>query len=291
MNHLALHLCLALGLILSNFFQSAHAQDMELPRPSPKAMVMQRMGIADIEVAYSSPGVKGREIWGGLVPYDELWRTGANAATKLSVSRAIMVEGEQLPAGHYALFTIPGQNTWTLVINEEWEQWGTGSYEEEKDVLRVEVEPQKTERMQERLIFKFDLQDNQTGDLVLAWEHLRLPIDIEVPVIDQAMASIEGTLEQYNRKWMALRDAADFCLDYDVKHEQAMAWVEQSIEMEKDFSNMWVKARLLARQEDYPKAIKVAQKAQPMLSEKSEGYREFYEAQLLSSINKWEGLR
>lgn len=267
---------------------STMAQELELPRPSPKARVMQRMGIADLEVVYSSPGVKDREIWGGLVPYGQVWRTGANAATQLHLSKSVVIAGEEVPAGRYALFTIPGQDTWTLILNEKWEQWGAGNYDPKYDVLRTQIEPEEAERFQERLLFYFDLENNQRGRLILHWAELSLPIEVEAPVVEQSLASIEAALNNNQNDWKMLRDAADFCLDYEVRPKQAITWINRSIRKEKDFSNMWVKAQLLAQQGDYDKAVKWAEKARPMLEEKSEGYRNFYDGVVTAELRKWK---
>ncbi len=117
------------------------AQGLEVPRVSPKAVVTQTIGTTTVTVTYSRPGVKERAIWGGLVPYNEVWRTGANEATTLTISDPVKVEGQELAAGTYALATIPAPTRWTVIVNENTAMWGTMGYKQEEDVLQVKVKP------------------------------------------------------------------------------------------------------------------------------------------------------
>jgi tetratricopeptide (TPR) repeat protein len=286
----ALRLSLLLtALLLAGLAPRVKAQQVpDLPRPSPKAQVMQRMGVADITLTYSSPGVKGRDIWGGLVPYDEIWRTGANEATHLKLSKPLRIEGEKIPAGDYALFTIPGKKEWTLILNSDWDQWGTGNYDPEKNVLEATIEPEKTRRMQERMIFFFDLKSNEEGKLVLHWNELMLPIELEAPVVEQSMANIEESLEGYDDRWKALSEAAEFCLDYDTHQEQALAWAKESVALHKDFSNYWILTKLTAREGNYEEALEMAEECMSLLEDKSEGYRSFYGTQVRKSMERWK---
>lgn len=160
-------------LLLGAVLLSATAQDDRSKRPSPPAEVRGTINGADITITYSSPAVKGREIWGALVPYDVIWRTGANEATTFSTSKDILVNGGSLPSGRYALFTISGKEKWTVIFNAEPDQWGAFDYKKINDVLRVEATP-TTGEFQERMQFMIE------GDqVILAWENLRLPLKIE----------------------------------------------------------------------------------------------------------------
>ena len=121
---------------------AAHAQQaLKLPRPSPKATVVQTVGLTDVTITYSRPGVKGRTIWGDLVPYDKVWRTGANEATTFQVSQDVKINGQALPAGTYSLHTIPGKTQWTVIFNKTADQWGSYDYDQTKDALRIQVTP------------------------------------------------------------------------------------------------------------------------------------------------------
>jgi hypothetical protein len=162
---------LALTLLICSVL-AVQAQDNKANRPSPPAEAKGKIGDADIMIAYSSPGVNGRKIWGSLVPYNQVWRTGANEATTFETSTDITVNGSKLPAGKYSLFTIPGEKSWTVIFNSVPNQWGSYQYDQEKDVLRVEAVP-TTNEFQERM--HFNIVDSQ---VVLTWENLKLALDI-----------------------------------------------------------------------------------------------------------------
>lgn len=157
-----------------------HAQQRgnEEPRVSPNATVSQTIGTTIVEIGYSRPQVKGRTIYGDLVPYGEVWRTGANEATTFSVSSDVKVEGKSLPAGSYSLYTIPGQDSWTIIFNNVAEQWGT-QYDASKDALRVEVTPDSAPS-REMLTFLFEDVTNEKGTCVLHWAGVRVPFEIAV---------------------------------------------------------------------------------------------------------------
>ena len=142
-------------------------------RPSPPRTASGAIGDVSVEIAYSSPSMKGRKIWGGLVPYGEVWRTGANEATTITLSKTALVEGKKIAAGKYALFTIPGEDKWTVIFNSVAEQWGSYEYDKAKDALRVEVTPQPLNDHVEAL--EFVVED---GKVILRWEKRAVPISI-----------------------------------------------------------------------------------------------------------------
>ena len=144
---------------------------------SPPATANAIVGEAEVSINYGAPSVRERAIWGELVPYGEVWRTGANDATTVTVSNDILVEGQALPAGTYSLFTIPNEGQWTIIFNSVSKQWGHYDYDESKDILRVEVTPQMTDDMVETLVFDFTEGDGNTM-INLKWENLHVPIAI-----------------------------------------------------------------------------------------------------------------
>jgi hypothetical protein len=150
------------------------AQDDKSKRPSPPAQVSEMIGSTAVTVDYSQPGVKGRTIWGELVPYGKVWRTGANEATTFEVNKDVKVEGENLPAGKYALFTIPEKDEWTIIFNSVPEQWGAYNYDNSKDILRVKVKPEKSSSTMERLTFTID----KKGVVALHWEDLMVGFNV-----------------------------------------------------------------------------------------------------------------
>lgn len=157
----------------------AAAQTDFVPRVSPQASVYQKIGMTDVTLNYCRPAVNDREIWGGLVPYDEIWRTGANEATTLEFSTDVKVNGSEVKAGKYALFTIPGKEEWTVILNSDAAQWGTYNYKQESDVLRFKVKPQQVDKHFERLLFAFLNNTKNTSTVLMAWENLKLTFQIE----------------------------------------------------------------------------------------------------------------
>jgi hypothetical protein len=145
------------------------AQGDKTLRPSPPTEVHGIVDGAKVDIYYSTPSVKGREIWGGLVPYNKVWRTGANEATVFETNKDLTVNGQKLPSGKYGLFTIPGEKEWTFIFNSVWDQWGAFKYDAKKDVLRITTTPEKSPSFHERLIF--EVKDNK---VVLSWENLQV---------------------------------------------------------------------------------------------------------------------
>ncbi len=153
------------------------AQDDKSQRKSPPMETTGMVGDVEVKINYSAPSVKGRTIFGDLEPWDEVWRTGANEATTFEVSKNVLIEGEELAAGTYALFTIPGQERWTIIFNSVADQWGDYDYDESKDVLRVEVTPKTTEEVTEQM--KIALKEKEgTSHIMIKWDHTKVPFTI-----------------------------------------------------------------------------------------------------------------
>lgn len=156
---------------LSVLSTNGNAQADKSTRPSPPMEIKGKLQDAQVSISYSSPSVKGRTIWGDLVPYGKVWRTGANEATIFETDKDIIIQDQKLPAGKYALFTIPGETEWTWVFNSEWEQWGAYKYDESKDVLRINTVPQKSAVNNEQL--RFEIVDDK---VMLYWENLMISL-------------------------------------------------------------------------------------------------------------------
>ena len=172
-------------LILSSFLifnLTVNAQDKkEEVRLSPKAEVMQKVGFTDITINYGRPGVKGRVIWGKLVPYDAVWRAGANEATKFTFSTDVYIEGKLLKKGSYSFFAIPGKKEWTLIFNKVADQWGAFEYNETQDAIRFKVKPEKG-NFQEWLAYTITKTSDNTAVIRLEWEKLKIPFKVEVKI-------------------------------------------------------------------------------------------------------------
>ncbi|MBX9782434.1 MAG: DUF2911 domain-containing protein [Chitinophagaceae bacterium] len=159
-----------LPVFISLFVISACGQGDKSKRPSPPASTEMKAGTATIKINYSAPSVKGREIWGKLVPYGEVWRTGANEATTFETDADIKVEGQTLPKGKYALFTIPGKDEWVIIFNKTADQWGAFNYKKENDALRVTVRPGLAPAMQEQL----KIEGHVDGSVSIVWEKIEV---------------------------------------------------------------------------------------------------------------------
>jgi hypothetical protein len=239
----------------------ARAQ-LKLPRVSPAATVTQTLGVTDLTVAYSRPGVKDRVIWGGLVPWDKPWRTGANEATRFTTTDSIQFGGKGLAAGSYALLTIPGKDEWSVVINSEKDLWGAFEYKPEKDVLRVSVKPAVLDSPQEWMEFSFEDLTPASANLVLRWEKLRVAVPIVVNVNDKVLAAARAAVAAMKADdWRTPYQAASFCLTNDVALEEGHGWLEKSLAVQENYSNLGLKARYQAKHGEKADAIKTAEKA------------------------------
>lgn len=179
LNYLIISVVMMLILSLSINMKAQNAK--QEVRISPKAEVMQQVGLTDIRIIYGRPGVKGRVIWGKLVPYDAVWRAGANEATKFIFSTDVYIEGKLLKKGSYSFFAIPGKNEWTLIFNKVADQWGAFEYNESQDALRIKVKPEKG-NMQEWLAYTITKTSDTSAIIRLEWEKLRVPFKIEVKI-------------------------------------------------------------------------------------------------------------
>ena len=164
----------SLALLFALLAFQAQAQDDKAKRPSPPSEATATVDGTDITIDYSQPSVKGREIFGQLVPYGKVWRTGANEATTFEASSDVTINGKPLPAGTYALFTIPNEDEWTIIFNKQAEQWGAFDYDESQDALRVDATPEKTEQPAEQLTF--DISDN--GEVSMMWADAQVSFDV-----------------------------------------------------------------------------------------------------------------
>ena len=252
---------LAVALITAASAPSAHAQ-LKLPRVSPAATVPQTIGLTDLTVSYSRPGVKDRVIWGGLVPYDLPWRTGANEATRFTTTDSIQFGGKALAAGTYSLFTIPGKDEWIVVINSEKDLWGAYEYKPEKDVLRVTVKPTAAES-QEWMEISFEDLTPGSANLVLRWEKLRVAVPVAVDVNAKALAGARTAIAAMRSDdyWRTPYQAANYCFTNDVALDEGQQWLERSLGVQQNYTNLGLQARWQMKQGRKAEAIMTAGKA------------------------------
>lgn len=179
LNYFSLISVFILGFLFSN---ASNAQNKkEEVRLSPKAEVYQQVGFTDIRIYFGRPGVKGRVIWGKLVPYNAVWRAGANEATKFTFNTDVVIEGKLLKKGSYSFFTIPGKNEWTIIFNKVADQWGAFEYNESEDALRIKVKPEKG-NWQEWLDYTFTKVSDNSAIIRLEWEKIKIPFKVEVKI-------------------------------------------------------------------------------------------------------------
>jgi len=230
---------------------------VEFPAPSPACTLKQRVGLTDIEVVYSRPGVKNREIFGSLVPYGQVWRTGANAATKITFSTAVKLNGHEVPAGTYGLFTIPEQNEWTIIINKGAAQWGAYQYKESDDVVRFKVPSAQISEQIETFMIDFDHVSDESALMYLLWDQTAVQIKIEVDVASKLVPQIESVMAS-DAKDKPYYPAALFYYDHNLDLHKASQWVDAAITNREAHYVVYLKAEILAKLGDKEGAIAAA---------------------------------
>jgi len=224
---------------------SAQSLLIDVPRDSQHASVSQRVGITDITINYHRPLVKGRQIWGKMVPYGEVWRAGANENTTVAFTDPVDIEGQPLPAGVYGLHMIPAENEWTVIFSRIHTDWGSYTYNPAHDALRVKVKPQPAE-MREALSYDLDVVTPDSTVATLRWEKLAVPFRIHVNVHDLVRASLPLQLHggaQYG--WNAWDDAANYLLSQKYDLEDALQYADSSVGVEKRYDNLLTKSHVL----------------------------------------------
>jgi tetratricopeptide (TPR) repeat protein len=245
----------------AQFKNGSQATELNLPRVSQRASATQRVGLTDITILYHVPQVGGREIWGKTVPYGQTWRAGANENTTISFTDDVIVEGKPLPAGTYGLHTIPNADQWTIIFSQNSTSWGSFSYDQKEDALRVSVKPQPAE-FRESLAYTFDDVKPDTVTATLRWEKLAVPFHIGVDVKSQVLTSIKNQLRNTGGfTWAGYNEAANWCLDNNYNLEQALKWEDTSTQNEERFENWETKSRILdamGRKDESARALATA---------------------------------
>lgn len=266
----------------------AQVPPLRLPAASPRATVSQTVGLTDVTVRYSRPAVAGRKVWGTLVPFGEVWRTGADENTTITFSTAVTVGGRTLPAGTYGLHTIPGEKEWTVILSTEAAAWGSYSYDAKEDAVRFTAAP-KEGLPEERLLFTLADPTDHSVAVTLAWERLRLSFPVEVDTKAAVLASLKEQLRGLPRfGWQGWNGAAAWCVKNDFALDQAGEWVDRSIRMSRNFTNLSTKAVLLEKKGDAKGAAGLREKAETLATEVE---RNQYGYQLLGQKKVDEAIR
>ncbi|HTY35790.1 MAG TPA: DUF2911 domain-containing protein [Bacteroidota bacterium] len=252
---------------------------LRIPRISQGAKITQVVGLSEVTIYYHRPGVKGREIWGGLLPYDSVWRAGANEPTLFTFSDEVTIDGKKLPAGTYRFVVFPGRTQWTVVFNSEIKNWGT-MYDAQYDVMKFTVKPEAIPH-EEWMAFSFTDLTPSSAKVELAWEKMKIGFKIEFNTAGKMQASV-GT-------WQILNSAARYALTEKVFSAEAMGWAERSIAMDKNPVNLGTKAELLAAAGKLKEAIAAAEEAMAVGKAKDAKFETSRQGQGLSRlIGEWK---
>jgi hypothetical protein len=304
----------AVALALAALAGVANAQ-LRTPRPSQKASVMQTVGVTDITITYSRPGVKGRAIWGDppagaattaatlddararakdavIVPYGHVWRAGANEATQFTVTDDVLINGQPLKAGTYSLHMIPARDEWTIIFNSDAGQWGSFTYDEKKDVLRVKAKPQPAADSQEWLQYTFDPVTETSARVNLRWEKLTVPFTVEVKnVKGLAVEKMRATVAAAKPDdWRTPLQAANYVFTNNLtaNNEEAMQWLDKSIKTKETFGNLYTKARVLGTIGKNAEAVATAEKALQIGKAPNSGVNPGTIADLEKRMGEWK---
>ena len=249
----------------------AQAPAVQFPAPSPACTIKQRVGLTDIEIVYSRPSAKGRPVFGSLRPYGEVWRTGANAPTKISFSTAVKLNGREIPAGQYALYTIPGEKEWTVIIHKD-TKTSVFQYNPTNDLMRLQVTPMKlAEPVETFTIDVSDLRDD-SATLDLIWEKTRVPIKIDLDLVSTLGPQIEAAMAAPGEK-KPYYQAALFYYDHGLDLQKASQWVDAAAATNETYYIAHLKAKILAKLGDKPGAIAAARHSSELaVKAKEDGY-------------------
>jgi hypothetical protein len=288
---------LALMILAASVFASAQQSKVRLPQASPQATLNETVGVTDITIVYHRPSVRGRTLWGDvmpektaaivkatsylpqnspegtldggqgtgkefpMVPNGHVWRAGANEATRFTVTDDVLVNGQPLKAGTYSLHMIPGKDEWTVIFNKTADQWGSYSYDAKQDALRVKTKPEWVAESQEVLGYQIPASTANTARVVLRWEKIAVPFTVEVPNQDALVRSkIDALVAAAPDDWHVTMEVANAYANDD-KMEDALAWADRSIKVKETFQNLRLKAMLLLNMNKKDEAIAVAERA------------------------------
>lgn len=281
---------LSIALVLTLFCSVAAFAQMRVPAPSPSASVSQVVGATKISIDYSAPGVRDRKIWGGLLPYDKIWRAGANSATSITFQDDAEVAGEKVEAGSYSLFITPKkEGAWSVYLDPSGKS--VFNYDQDEDkvqeaegVIMLEAEPKMVDDSKEHLAYHINPLDQNTAHIVLRWENLMLPMEVKVNTVGVASKSIESQLGD----WYAYANAAKYYAENDLDLDKAQTWTEMSVENKDHFYNKWVMAMIMNKKGNTEKAIEYAEAAKEYGEEKPSNFYNSYKEEIEASLKEWK---
>lgn len=240
---------------------------LTVPKESPRAGVSQTVGLTEISLTYDRPAVKGRKVWGGLVPYDSVWRAGANQNTVLASNTAFTIGGTRLAAGRYGLHTIPNPTSWTIIVSRQADAWGSFSYDPREDVVRFAATPRPAAAL-ERLQYTFDEPTDSAVNLTLHWEKLAVSFPITVATKEVVIDSLRQQLRGLPRFWgVGWGEAARWAIIHNTALDQAEIWADTAVQLAPTFGHMQLKAQLMERRGDVAGATALREKALTVANE------------------------
>nr|WP_295930327.1 DUF2911 domain-containing protein [uncultured Dyadobacter sp.] len=257
-----------------------------VPAPSPAATVMQTVGVSDFTVKYSRPYIKGRKVFAdgsALAPYNQIWRTGANMATVFEASTEFTFGGKKVPAGKYALFSIPNGAAWTVILNKNYEQGGTDNYKESEDVARTMVVPTSSEFNE---AFKIEIEPvtDSTAFLNLSWSSVNVPVPIAVSTESLTLTALNKAVAEKPEDVATLQSTAGYLLSKGKDLQVALSLADKAIGLKESFGALWTKAQILNKLGKTAEAIPVAQKALTVGAAAPDGAYNFYKPQVEKAI-------
>ena len=269
---------------LAIFFVMEAGAQLKTPAPSPTQTVKQDFGLTSIELSYSRPGMKGRKIFGELVPFGKVWRTGANQATTLTFGEEVTIGGKKIPAGKYGLLTIPDKKNWILIITKQLDVTSPAAYKQDQDVVRVEAKSYGMEEMMESFTIQFANIKPTSCDLQLMWEKTSVSLPVSTDVETRVMTQIDQLMNKDNRPYY---NAALYYMENGKDLNQALAWFDKAVEAQPDA--YWVhhqRANCLAKLGKIEEAKKEAEKSKELaIAQKNDDYVRLND-KLLEELNK-----
>ena len=249
---------LLLSVAFTCFLLQTYAQ-VKMPAPSPTQTVKQEFGVGSVELTYSRPSIKGRTVFGDLVPFNKLWRTGANAATKIVFSEPVEVGGKKLDSGTYVLYTIPGMDSWEIILNKGLTNWGVDGYKESEDVIRFKTEPMKMKKKLETFTIEFSDVKAETCSIDIKWEKTSVSIPLVANFKDKVRMQIEATMKTDKKPYW---QAAQFYNEYDKNLPLALDNATKAIDANKEAFWIWIyKAKIQKEMGDMAGAMESSKKS------------------------------
>lgn len=248
-----------LSLLVTFCLSAMMVWSQDVPVPSPYSEVMQRIGLTDVKIEYSRPGVKDRQIFGGLEAYGEVWRTGANAATKITFSTEANIGGQEIKPGTYSIMSVPGQESWEVMLNSN-TKVTESSYNADLNVVSFQVEAEKSE-MTETMEFTFQNVTKTSADLVFKWENVSWTVKIKVESQKLAKQNIEKAIKDLDNAYDVYYTSAKYYLDEKIDNNKALEWAKKSVEIQEKFWNVYTLSLCYEAVGDKKMAIKTAEKS------------------------------